>query len=229
MKRSPRTAVLAASLLLGAAQALAGAAASEIDPVLRIETGGRAARYLRAIELIEITEQWDSSETTVDRISDALTRIDLGLGDMVARGIVLEPVPGSRARFRIEQQYETSVSLSDEGPHMDLRDWKHFASVWEPIDQVESRSFVSRDATSDDFPEVTTAEIVDAVEAQTRAWEDQGEFEGDRWIRLAEQCRTPRTPPCSVLVSTVRLRISVRAAGRWKVLHTIELTVPMGC
>jgi hypothetical protein len=224
-----QTATLAASLLIGAPLAMAGAAAPEIDPVLRIETAGRAARYLRAIELIETTDLWDSSETTIELGTDTLTRIDLGFGDAPERRIVLAPVPGSSPRFRIEQQYETSVSLAAEGPHMDLVDWKHFVSTWEPLDEVASHTFVSRDVVSDEFPEVTTQEIVEAVEAESRAWEAQGWFEGDRWIRLAEQCRTPWTYPCGVAVSTVRLRISVRAAGRWKLLHTIEMTVPMGC
>jgi hypothetical protein len=70
-----QTATLAASLLIGAPLAMAGAAAPEIDPVLRIETAGRAARYLRAIELIETTDLWDSSETTIELGTDTLTRI----------------------------------------------------------------------------------------------------------------------------------------------------------
>ncbi|ENA1795703.1 hypothetical protein ABF176_002550, partial [Flavobacterium psychrophilum] len=30
----------------------------------------------------------------------------------------------------IEQRYETSVTISNEGPHCDLNDWKHFYSEW---------------------------------------------------------------------------------------------------
>jgi hypothetical protein len=38
--------------------------------------------------------------------------------------------------LRIEWQYETTMAVGDEGPHLDLDDWLHFTSEWREGDPV---------------------------------------------------------------------------------------------
>lgn len=207
----------------------AGAAAPEGVIGARIELLGAAANYLEAIEVVDEDGRRLESETTVERRAGDVIRMNLGLGESVAKRITLIPARGSSAEFRIEQQHQTSLTVMNEGPHMDLRDWRHHLSVWKPIERSGSLVFVSREPSSEEFPRVTTGQIVAAVEAESRNWATAGYAEGDRWVRLAKQCTGATTYPCGVSVSEVRLRIRVKERGSWKTIQTVELVIPMGC
>ena len=55
--------------------------------------------------------------------------------------------------YRVRVQYETSLGLSAEGPHLDLTDWKHCVSDWEAADALDemlalARSYESLEAPS---------------------------------------------------------------------------------
>lgn len=203
--------------------------APEQAPSIRVTPSVVAAAYLEAIEIGSTDGRPPESETTVERRSDGVIRINLGLGESVSKRIVLVPKPGTTAEFMIEQQHQTSLTVMNEGPHMDLRDWRHHTSEWKPIEMSGPLVFVSRDTTSDEFPNVTTRQIVTAVEAQSRKWAAEGYFDVDRWVGLAKQCTSATSYPCGVSVSEVRLRIRVRDGGGWSTFQTIELAVPMGC
>jgi hypothetical protein len=188
----------------------------------RLQIVGEAARYLQAIELKPIEH-----ETTFE-ITSEIIRINLALGDTTAKSITL--VPSSAAdEFKIEQQYETSVSISAEGPHMDLVHWKHYLSPWSEIEKIGDLEFRSREVFGNEFPPTTQAEILEAARNELKLWSKQGFEAEESWIERAGQCEDPWTEPCGVGVSKVRLKIKVREAGEWKKIQTIEFVVPMGC
>src|SRR5688572_31178406 len=64
---------------------------------------------------------------------------DLELGDSV-EGAILELVsePSNLASFSVQVQYETSVTIMNEGPHLDLVEWKHYTSEWRNIERIGS-------------------------------------------------------------------------------------------
>ncbi len=170
-----------------------------------------------------------SDETSITEASVCTIQIDLGLMDSIANLIILHPKENIHVDFVIEQQLETSVTVMDEGPHMDLVGWKHYVSEWEKIERLDSHSFISSYVSSNRFPDVTKSEIIEAVKEQASSWLDDGYDIVDRWVRLAQQCNNVHEYPCSVSISLIRLRIKVNVKGEWKEIYQIELNVPMGC
>jgi len=187
----------------------------------RLHIIGKAARYLQGIELNPL------EHGTTFEITSELIQVNLALGDTTAQSITL--VPSSAAdEFKIEQQYETSLSISDEGPHMDLVHWKHYVSSWTEVEKTADLQFRSREVFGNEFPDTTQAEIVEAARRELKLWSQEG-FQSERWIELAGQCKDPWTEPCGIGVSKVRLKIKVREAGEWKEIQMLEFVVPMGC
>jgi hypothetical protein len=196
---------------------------------LQIKTKGNAAKYLQEIEVFNADGAAFDFENTLDFPVDDLIRINLGLGESMSKVITLKRHPGITAEFRVEQQYETSVTIMDEGPHMDLLDWKDHVSEWEPLETRARDSFVSTEVRSEEFPKVSRTELMAAVDAESKRRAGKGHDQGDRWVQLANRCENVTNDPCGVSVSKVRLRLRVKENGAWRDIQTIELKVPMGC
>ena len=194
----------------------------------RVPVKGEAAVYLHGIEIRNADGTLSDAETTIAFPSSSVIRLDLGLGDSTAKSITLQPKTEGR-QFRVEQRYETSLTLMNEGPHMDLVDWKHYISQWQVAEKRSGLTFLSKEVSSDRFPKVTQTEIIEAARAQSKKWASRGYDAGERWVGLARQCKGPNEYPCGVSVSKVILRIMVREAGAWKEIQNIELIIPMGC
>lgn len=191
---------------------------------LRFPVTGPASKYLEAIEVLNEDGSPCDSETTVENLPERIT-IQMGLGESFSKLIRLYPRQRSAPNFRIEQQYETSLTVMREGPHLDLTDWKHFISEWSDLKTGPNNSFLTSDVSGEEFPSVTNQEIVDAVVAELKNLS----VEDDSWVNLARQCQTPTTYPCGVSVSKIRLRLSVQQGRKWLPIHVIELIPPMGC
>ena len=196
------------------------------DPQVSVQ--GEAANYLHGIEIRNADGSIPYSETTIEFPSPTVIRLNLGLGDPMTKSITLQPRIDGR-EFKVEQRYETSLTLMNEGPHMDLLDWKHYISEWEEVESRDGLTFLSKEVSSDEFPTVTSAKIIGAVRAESAKWSKQGYDVGERWIDLARQCPGPTTYPCGVSVSKITLRIRVKEPDLWKDILTIELQIPMGC
>jgi hypothetical protein len=150
--------------------------------------------------------------------------VDVELGQTVyGQSVVLVPGSGSERRsFRAQAQYETSLTIMDEGPHLDLLDWKHYRSEWKDLEQVGSLEFRMPTYTEEDesrFPTVSSEEI---YQAALKAG-------GSHWAEGVKQVQGPNDYPAGVGISIVRLRILVQEGREWRELHQIELRFPMGC
>ncbi len=158
------------------------------------------------------------------------TQIELDLGEPLAHLILLHVAPMSSEKFRVDRQYETSLTLMNEGPHYDLLNWKHYISKWQRLPEVKANTFLSNEITSSEFPTVTTQEIMAAVTDDKEGQSGAGEYALEkRWGTIAAQCKSATDYPCGVSISRVRLKISVKEQGEWKKIHTIDLIIPMGC
>jgi hypothetical protein len=150
--------------------------------------------------------------------------VDVELGDTIfGQAIVLVPRDGAEQKnFRVQAQYETSLTILWEGAHRDLLDWKHFRSEWSDLEQlgdVKFRMPTYTDEEASRFPTVSSKEIYQAVR----------EAGGSNWAERVKQVRGPNEYPASVGISTLRLRILVQEESEWRELHRIEFKLPMGC
>jgi len=160
----------------------------------------------------------------------AVAEVPVEVGDDLA-GAILDIVAGApNARYRIQLQYETSLTISDEGPHVDLLDWKHCVSDWEPVQATAPNRFVLPAPSPEQahcFPDFTHRELVAAARKALSAWADPAGIE--RWIRLLDGVRKAGDGPTYAEISKVRMRVEVFDQGRWQPVTTVEFVLPMGC
>lgn len=156
--------------------------------------------------------------------------VPLELGDDVA-GATLQLQPArTGGTWRVRVQYETSLGLGAEGPHLDLTGWKHCVSEWTTADAVDPVSFVLPVPSPDQrecFPEYTQAELEAAIRAEAAATGDPSQ--AARWLEglRTPSAATPVTP--FVAVSAVRVKVEVRRKDRWVEVTTVTFVPPMGC
>lgn len=183
----------------------------------------KKSRYLEAIEIVRYDPEIEVAETKIEDLSDKSIDFDLDLSHSIENQIIaLHSYPNDSREFKIEQQFETSMSVSDEGPHLDLTDWKHYTSDWKEIKRLEGNRFLTSKISESDyerFPKVTNKEIYQAILKDS----------GKRWANYARSCKTPNDAPCLVSVSRISFRIKAKENGKWNIIHKINVIVPMGC
>lgn len=154
--------------------------------------------------------------------------VELG-DDLSGTTLQLQPAkPGDTYRVRV--QYETSLALGAEGPHLDLIDWKHCTSAWQPAKAVDAVSFVLPTPTAEQdscFPAYTRAELEAAVRAHGVKQGDPTLADG--WLPNLDKGDAVGAVTPYVGISTVRVRVEVKRKGVWVVVTTVEFALPMGC
>lgn len=156
---------------------------------------------------------------------DRAASIDLDLSESIDGQKVALHFPDSSASYRILQRYRTTMSISFEGPHLDLRDWRHFDSPWirlEPLGANCFRTLRSSEMDDSRFPKTTKAEIINEV----RRRNEEISPERMEWV---EGCSGPNVGPCSVAISSIYLRIQKQVHNHWIDVGTVEIAIPMGC
>lgn len=122
---------------------------------------------------------------------------------------------------RVLQKTETSVSLMDEGPHIDLVNWKHAYSKSQWLTIEKNKFSVLPEQKANTFPKFTQDQLQSALKDEMK-----GEnFE--RWSKLAEKCGdNPKTYPCGLGNSAFEFKFFF---GEEEIPLVIKFTVPMGC
>ena len=187
--------------------------------------GSGVAGSLRAVEILPPGEiaHLQYPGLIVSSSEPTRTTVDLDLGQSVEGYVVrLRCEPSCSERFRVQWQYETSLTVTDEGPHADLDDWKHFTSPWADVKPSASGKLILPTVSPSDsskFPSVSMGEVVQAVRARF----------GERWVRLASQAKYPGDGPTLVVLSKYRVRVQVALGSELTSLYEFSFKVPMGC
>lgn len=156
--------------------------------------------------------------------------VPLELGDDVY-GAVLRLTPaGGGGEYRVRVQFETSLAVGDEGPHIDLLDWKHCVSEWKLAESAGPLAYVLPAPSEQEaacFPPVAAAEI----KAATRAalLREGMEDAAPRWLDLLAPVAKAGDQPTYVGISKVRVRVETLRKGQWVEVATLEFLPPMGC
>lgn len=153
------------------------------------------------------------------------TIIDLNLAEYVDRSEVELNFRDSSVSYRMFQRYRTSMSISAEGPHLDLVDWRHFDSPWIPLDSLGDKRFrtLPADQMQDSrFPSTTKSDIIKEVRKRVgKDWPDL--------LELVKDCRGPNDGACRVGISSIYLRIQKKIRDGWIDVGLVEFRIPMGC
>ncbi len=123
----------------------------------------------------------------------------------------------------VYQQYETSLTIMDEGPHVDLTDWLHYTSDWQelPVNNLRFSSVIYDSQDYQQFPEVSNEDLVKAVSDRVS--------DHQRWVELARRCPNPQSYPCGVAISRYLLKFTLQDIDDKVSEQVIVFEVPMGC
>lgn len=150
--------------------------------------------------------------------------------------IRLKPKPGDTREFKVEQQFETSLTINDEGPHLDLLSWKHGLSPWQELSVIKPNIFRGKAITEKDgrrFPAFTKQELCQAVIKQGKQDARSGNYiydpNDDKWLTLVKQKPQEGWVIYRSGVSTIRFRIQAKEGDTWQVVHTVEIARALGC
>jgi hypothetical protein len=125
--------------------------------------------------------------------------------------------------IQLFQAYQTSVTISNEGPHCDLVDWKHYQSEWKELTRNCYGDFVaaSYDETErQKFVEVSLSELKEAIAYHC----------DDEWAKHAASVKGPNDYPAGVGISKYFLKLTGKNEKTGKsVTKIISFTAAMGC
>jgi hypothetical protein len=120
---------------------------------------------------------------------------------------------------KIEQAYQTSMSIQGEGPHYDLSDWKHYNSEWitlKPLPLGKYLCATYSDEDTDRFPKVTLEEVKSQIQGVDRK----------EWLSFL----STEYPYGSVMISHYFLKISgINKKTGQKIVKIVVFEMPMGC
>jgi len=154
-----------------------------------------------------------------------VTVVDLDLLESIDGQEVMLNFRDDYTEYRVLQRYRTSMSVSVEGPHLDLIDWRHFDSEWIPLKSLGDNRYrtLSYDETDHvKFPATTKAEIMTEVRRQVK--NDWPEL-----LELVKDCNGPNDGACHVGISSIYLSIQKKVHERWINIGLVDFQIPMGC
>lgn len=137
---------------------------------------------------------------------------------------------GGGNEYRVSVQFETSLAVGAEGPHIDLLDFKHCLSEWVPARTRNGRSFglpIPTDAQRDCVPQATMPEVRKALRAQMIKMGMQDSV--DEWLGFIRDVKRAGDEPMYAGISRVFVRVEAKRNGEWKAQGTVVFLVPMGC
>lgn len=179
----------------------------------------------KAPEVVIKSKRNPGRELVLGAFKKSISReIDLGEdwdGVLELRGLQ------SSSEYSVEMQYETSMTIQDEGAHFDLTNWKHYQSEWRPLKATSSTQFVIDELlveNSHKFPFASKDEFLAAVKKLAASRNN-----GSKWINLTKTCKGPLDYPCGVGVSKVTLQIYEGPAKNRTLIQKIVMIPPMGC
>ncbi len=125
--------------------------------------------------------------------------------------------------LKLEERYETSVTIQNEGPHCDLTEWKHYDSEWKPLPKNKNGQFTCLSYTEDErqkFLNVSIEELKQAVAKHC----------GVAWSNRIENVNSPTDYPSAVGVSHYFLRLTGKQKSSKKDIEKlIVIEILMGC
>ena len=198
----------AASLAFAASQAASTAPGTSVNP--------------SQVELVRVVTESKVPHTySIERPTGTESTIEVATEfDSDRFGLVV--VMADRAtKVKVEQRHETSLTVQNEGPHLDLVDWKHYVSDWTELPGDVGGTFRSLPISAEDssrFPRVEMSSVLAEIGRRD-----------PKWLDVVKNAKSIREYPFSVVVSEISFRILARLGGKWVPVYVVHLRRPMGC
>jgi len=124
--------------------------------------------------------------------------------------------------MKIEQCYETSITISNEGPHCDLIEWKHYISEWKTLQTKSKNIYVCEtysEEESQKFPQVNIDDLKKYVKDNC----------GDEYFEITKNINNPNELPSSIGISRYIFKISWKTNKSSNNKKYIVISNLMGC
>jgi hypothetical protein len=165
-------------------------------------------------------EFWNSEEEFISTKNDTC-HVQPDLGSTVQGKFVL--VNSSVfENITIEQQYETSMTVMNEGPHLDLLNWKHYTSDWVELKKVDENIYKSIKYSNNDyssFPDFTEDELYEYINS----------IGFPKWANLVKNPTFQDGSHYTPGISSIRFRITGIDEKGEQITKYIECEIAMGC
>lgn len=150
--------------------------------------------------------------------------VDLMLPETIQGGHVFVPqgILAKGQRLEVRMQYVNGVTISDEGPHLDLQDWVTYTSEWVPMKANANGVYAVPDLTrpqQQQFPKVS----IDALRKEVHR------VGGDRWSSLVTKIKNPTDYPADVSTFLIRVRFTLISPSGVRESYMIEFNEAQGC
>ena len=178
---------------------------------------------LNARELSSGGYTWEAPATRIEE--------SLDLGDEIYGGTLNLMPRGQQGQYRVRVQFETSLGISGEGPHVDLVDFHHCVSEWRLAETDDGGSFIvptPTEAETNCVPRTTMGEVRNATRKALTGWEDSSEAV-DYWLSLIKDLKSPADSPMYSTISEIRIQVEAQVGDRWIPVTLLVFEVPMGC
>ena len=120
-------------------------------------------------------------------------RVQISSGDLYSpKTLRVLPPAGWKGKITVAMQKVTSLSLTDEGPHLDLLNWKHGLSEARLLPETGENEFsvqLGGSSSAPEFPPFSKKELREAVLQEFKKWEsapDSG-LERRRWLAVLQE------------------------------------------
>ena len=192
-----------------------------------ITNGDEEADTITTIKFDELTVSINrliiyDEDKKIDQIQKDTVEIYTELGETI-EGQLISISSDQLKGLTVEQRYETSVIIMNEGPHCDLTDWKHFYSDWKQLLTNSTGQFTCNKYSEKEyekFPKISINDLKQKVKDKC----------GDKWLKLVEKVKTPTEYPSGVSISRYYLRVTgQRKDNGQTVTKLIVIERPMGC
>ncbi len=179
------------------------------------------------IRLNDLEIKFNDLVIFIEKENESLTfkdtaNLDLDLGETI-QGQTFQIIKSGLRDIKVEQQYETSLSISNEGPHLDLFDWKHFTSDWielVPIDKDKYKALSYSEKDQEKFPDFTEKELIDYLKSIGR----QGYAD-----LIANPTYSDGSKHWWIGLSRVTIKVTGFDKENKLVTRLISFEIPMGC
>jgi hypothetical protein len=163
-----------------------------------------------------------NEDKKIEQIQKDTVEIYAELGETI-EGQLISISSDQLSGLTVEQRYETSVTIMNEGPHCDLTDWKHFYSDWQRLQANNSGQFICdkySEKEYEKFPKISIDDLKQKVKDQC----------GDEWLKLVEKIKSPTEYPSGVGISRYYLKVTGQRKDNGQTLtKLIIIETLMGC
>ena len=164
-------------------------------------------------------ELWETESQTWESKQDMISYYtELGVSPENKKVTVKTKIPYKR--LAIYQAFETSVTITNEGPHCDLLDWKHYQSAWIPL-KYDEGDYFTLGYTQEDQTRFIPVELEELKEAV-------GEYCAQSFVQIVSGLETFESP-ASVSISTIYIKIIMIDMNDNPIERIIAFEIPMGC